>query len=250
MENISKKPVTYVPYGTLLFDYKDVSVFTYKERILVNDYPLPVLKIQSRPLDNSHNRLIKRFIDVVISLLVILLVMSWLIPIISIVKFLAGEKGLFFVQQRSGYKNRPFSIVKLRTMKKNGFSDTKPATRDDRRITKIGKFLRCTSIDELPQFFNVLKGNMSVIGPRPLINQHHKEYKEVVSKFMIRHTVKPGITGYAQVNGHRGEIREIEDMKERIKFDVDYIENWSIWLDFRIVMLTVIKLFKGDSTAY
>ncbi len=250
MENIAQKPVSYIPVGALLVDYEEVSIFSNKKRQLVNDYTVPALKIQNRPLNFWYNRSIKRFFDVVLSLLVIVGVLSWLIVIISIVKFLSGEKGLLFIQQRSGYKDRPFSIVKFRTMRKNGFSDTKPATRDDGRITKIGKFLRSTSIDELPQFFNVLIGNMSVIGPRPLIKQHDKEYKAIVNKFMIRHTVKPGITGYAQVNGHRGEIREIKDMTERIKFDVAYIENWSIWFDIKIVMLTIVKFLKGDSTAY
>ncbi|NQU35371.1 MAG: sugar transferase [Bacteroidetes bacterium] len=252
MEYVSKKPAQYIPFGALIIDIdnEEVSDFSYKKPHLVNYDKVRVLKIQPRPLNKWYNRLIKRVFDIILSLLVIILVLSWLIPILYLIKLVSGEKGLLFVQQRSGFKNRPFKIVKFRTMKKNGFSDTVPATRDDKRITKIGKFLRRTSIDEFPQFFNVLIGTMSVTGPRPHINQHNKEYKAIVNKFMIRHSVKPGITGYAQVNGHRGEIREIKDMKERIKFDIAYIENWSIWLDIKIVLLTVVKLLKGDSTAY
>ncbi len=250
MEYVSKKQVKYIPYGAMLLDNEEVTNFLYKKPRLVDYDTVPMLKIQLQPLNFWYNRWIKRIFDIVLSLLVIVLVLSWLIPILSLIKFVSGEKGLLFVQQRSGYKNRPFNIVKFRTMKKNGFSDTVPATRDDKRITKIGKFLRRTSIDELPQFFNVLIGNMSVIGPRPHINQHHKEYRSIVNKFMIRHTVKPGITGYAQVNGHRGEIRGIKDMKERIEFDIAYIEKWSVWLDVKIFLLTIVKLLKGDSTAY
>ncbi len=154
------------------------------------------------------------------------------------------------IQNRNGYKDNPFSIIKFRTMKKNGLSDIKPATRNDARITRVGKFLRRSSIDELPQFFNVLLGNMSVTGPRPHMNQHDREFKEIVNKYKFRHTVKPGITGYAQVNGHRGEIRSLTDMKERIEFDITYIENWSIWFDIKIAMLTFVKLIKGDNSAY
>ncbi len=249
MENIAKKVVTFFPYGTLFVDYKDVSISPNHHHKVANNY-VPSVKIQNGPLNYWYNRSIKRTFDIVFSLLVITLVLSWLIPIVGLVKYIFGEKGLFFIQQRSGYQDHPFRIIKFRTMRKNGFSDIIPATRNDERITKVGRFLRCTSIDELPQFFNVLVGNMSVFGPRPLINQHDKEYKAVVNKFMVRHTVKPGISGYAQVNGHRGEIRGVKDMKQRIEFDVSYIENWSIWLDFKIAMLTIVKFFKGDSSAY
>jgi lipopolysaccharide/colanic/teichoic acid biosynthesis glycosyltransferase len=250
MEISSKKPLNYIPFGTIVLETKNVSDFLFTKPQLAESVEVLLAKTQIRPLSIWYNRLIKRVLDIVLSLFVILLVLSWLIPILYIFKLVSGEKGLLFVQQRSGFKNRPFKILKFQTMKKNGFSDTLPATRDDKRITRIGKILRCTSIDEFPQFFNVLVGNMSVIGPRPHINQHHKEYKSIVNKFMIRHTVKPGISGFAQVNGHRGEIRGLKDMKERIKFDIAYIENWSIWLDFKIVLLTIVKLLKGDRTAY
>ena len=250
MEYVSKEQVSYIPYGTMLIDNEELSNVLYKKPRLVDNDKVRELKIHVQPLSFWYNRMIKRFFDIGLSLFVIIFVLSWLIPMLYLIKLVLGEKGLLFVQQRSGYKNRPFTIFKFQTMKKNGFSDTKPATRDDRRITKIGKFLRCTSIDELPQFFNVLIGNMSVIGPRPHINQHNKEYRAIINKFMIRHTVKPGISGYAQVKGQRGEIRGIEDMKERIKLDITYIENWSIWLDIKIVLLTIVKLLKGDSTAY
>lgn len=251
MLNIAKKPDSYFPIGALLVNYKKKEpAFFIKERQLISNYNLSAVDIQSTPLANWYNRILKRLFDIILSIVVIVMVLSWLIPIIGLIKFISGEKGLFFIQNRNGYKDYPFSIIKFRTMKKNGFSDTKPATRDDARITKIGRFLRRTSIDELPQFFNVLIGNMSVIGPRPHMNQHDKEFKAIVKKYMFRHTVKPGISGYAQVNGHRGEIRGLKDMKQRIEFDVTYIENWSVWFDIKIVILTIVKLLKGDSSAY
>lgn len=135
-------------------------------------------------------------------------------------------------------------------MRKNKDANLKQATENDVRITKLGSFLRKTSIDELPQFFNVLGGSMSVIGPRPHMLKHTDDYKEIVNKFMIRHTVKPGITGYAQVQGHRGEIKKVEDIKGRIRFDITYIENWSLGLDFKIIFLTVFNLMKRDKKAY
>lgn len=135
-------------------------------------------------------------------------------------------------------------------MEKNSDANIEQAIENDARITKVGKILRETSIDELPQFFNVLFGKMSVIGPRPHMLKHTDEYKALVDKFMIRHAVKPGITGYAQVRGYRGEIKKTRDIKERIKMDISYIENWSLWLDIKIAFLTIGKILAGDEKAY
>ena len=135
-------------------------------------------------------------------------------------------------------------------MKKNGEAHTIQATENDKRITRLGMFLRKSSLDELPQFINVLLGEMTVVGPRPHMLKHTEKYKAIVDKFMVRHTVKPGISGYAQIKGYRGEIKKIRDMKNRIKLDIEYIENWSVWFDLKIILLTVTIFFRGDKKAY
>ncbi|RLD45719.1 MAG: hypothetical protein DRI95_02555 [Bacteroidetes bacterium] len=228
----------------------DLSDFSYMGLKLVDYDLVPVMKVQEGPLSFWYNSLVKRLIDIVISILVIVLVLSWLIPLLAIVDLFGHREGLFFIQQRSGLDDQPFGLIKFRTMRKNRDADIKGATEDDERITWLGSILRKTSIDELPQFFNVLGGKMSVIGPRPHMLLHTEEYKVLVNKFMIRHSVKPGITGYAQVRGCRGEIKTTKDMKERIKLDISYIENWSMWFDIKIVFLTFISFFKGDEKAY
>ncbi len=228
-----------------------VSDFSFMSVKLVNYDSIPVLKVQRGPLSYWYNRWMKRSFDVMLSLVIIVAVLSWMIPLIALLNLLWGDKGsVFFIQQRTGLNNKPFRMVKFRTMKKNSDAHLKQATKNDDRITTTGKLLRKTSIDELPQFFNVLAGNMSVVGPRPHMLSHTDEYKELVKKFMIRHAVKPGITGYAQVRGKRGEIKRIRDIKERIKLDLYYIENWSFSLDLKIVYLTVVNILKGDKAAY
>ena len=229
----------------------DVSQFRYMSVKLVNYDSIPVLKIQRGPLSFWYNRFFKRFFDIFLSLIIIVFVLSWLIPLIWFINFLSGDSGNpFFVQHRTGLDNKPFKMIKFRTMKKNMDADVRQATKNDERITRIGRVLRKTSIDELPQFFNVLAGNMTVVGPRPHMLNHTDLYKELVKEFMIRHSVKPGITGYAQVRGKRGEIKRTRDIKERIKLDLYYIENWSFMLDLKIIFLTVLKILKGDKAAY
>lgn len=228
----------------------DLSDFSYMSLKIVNYDMVPVMKIQQGPLSFWYNGFVKRIFDISISIAVIVFILSWLIPILGIIDLFSHREGIFFIQPRSGLNNKSFSVIKFRTMRKNNYAHTKQVTKDDDRITALGKFLRQTSIDELPQFFNVLFGNMSAVGPRPHMLKHTEEYKARVNKFMIRHAVKPGITGYAQVRGHRGEIKKIKDMKDRINLDVSYIENWSLWLDFKIVFLTLINIIKGDKKAY
>lgn len=240
---ISKSPTSlrFVP---------DLSEFSYMSLKLINYDMVPVMKIQQGPLSFLYNRIVKRLFDIVISIVAILLILSWLIPLLALIDLFTDRNGLFFVQKRSGLNNKPFNLIKFKTMKKNNDANLKQATENDVRVTKLGNILRKTSIDELPQFFNVLGGTMSVIGPRPHMLKHTNDYKEIVNKFMIRHTVKPGITGYAQVQGHRGEIKKVEDIKGRIRFDITYIENWSLGLDFKIIFLTVFNLMKRDKKAY
>ena len=228
----------------------DLSDFSYMSLKLVDYDLVPVLKTEEGPLSFWYNSLLKRVLDIAISIIAFVLILSWLIPVLLIIDLLWYREGIFFLQQRSGLNNKPFKLIKFRTMRKNKDANLKQATENDERITGLGRILRKTSIDELPQFFNVFIGNMSVIGPRPHMLKHTEEYKKLVSKFMVRHMVKPGITGYAQVRGCRGEIKKVKDMKERIKLDISYIENWSLWLDIKIAFLTIANIMKGDKKAY
>ena len=228
-----------------------VSNFMFMSVKLVNYDSIPVLTFQRGPLGYWYNRLLKRLFDVVFSLTIIVFVLSWLIPFIGIANILSGNRGgLFFVQKRTGMDNKPFNLIKFRTMKKNEVADKKQATKNDERVTKVGRLLRKSSVDEMPQFINVLLGNMSAVGPRPHMLNHTNEYKEMVKQFMVRHTVKPGLTGYAQVRGFRGEIKKTRDIKERIKMDLFYIENWSFSLDMKIIFLTIVSILKVDKAAY
>ena len=170
-----------------------------------------------------------------------------------------GEKGrqpseskgtIFFRQIRNGYNFKQFYCYKFRSMKINAEADTAQATRNDKRLTRVGAFLRKTSIDEFPQFFNVLAGNMSVVGPRPHMVNENEKYLKSIDKFMVRHFIKPGITGLAQVNGYRGEIEIQSDIVNRIKYDINYIENWSLLLDIKIIILTVFNSLRGEKKAY
>lgn len=224
--------------------------FNYK-RLKVQSYGLlPVLSISPTPLDEILNRVMKRVFDVVFSSIVILLLLSWLMPILAIVIKLNSRGPVFFKQKRSGLKNADFWCLKLRTMKVNLDSDKVQATKNDSRVTKLGAFLRKTSLDELPQFFNVWVGDMSIIGPRPHMVAHTEEYSKLIDNYLVRHFVKPGITGLSQVMGYRGQTEELYQMRNRIKIDVFYLEHWSFWLDMKILALTIINVFKKEEMAY
>ena len=205
---------------------------------------------RSEPLEEQNNRFVKRTFDIGFSLLVIILVMSWLYPIIALLIKFQGPGPIIFKQLRSGEKNEPFVCYKFRSMRVNADSDSKQAVKGDSRITKLGHFLRKTSLDEFPQFFNVLKGEMSVVGPRPHMLNHTQEYNEVTENFMVRHFVKPGITGLAQIRGLRGEITDMKYIQERINLDIKYLENWHIISDIKICFLTFYYIIKGDQNAY
>ena len=210
---------------------------------------IPVLSLRKEPLDDIANRIRKRIYDLVISSIIIVFVLSWMIPLISLLIWLESGGPVFFVQMRSGKDNHPFGCIKFRSMRVNKQSDTLQATKDDERITKVGKFLRKTSLDEFPQFLNVFTGSMSVVGPRPHMLKHTDDYSAMISKYMVRQFAKPGITGWAQINGLRGETKSIWDMENRVENDIWYMENWSLWLDTRIIFLTTYKLFAGDINA-
>ncbi len=211
---------------------------------------IPIISVRTEPLENLLNRSIKRFFDFSFSIFVIVFIFSWLFPILFILIKLESRGPVFFTQIRSGRDNRPFKCYKLRSMKVNKDADKKQATRDDYRITRMGKFLRRTSLDELPQFFNVLKGNMSVVGPRPHMIRHTKQYSQLIDRFMVRHFLKPGITGWAQIKGLRGETKTVDAMLQRVEADVWYLENWSFLLDLKIIVLTIRNSFTGDANAF
>ena len=168
----------------------------------------------------------------------------------AIIISLESKGPVFFRQKRNGVDNEEFYCYKFRSMAPNNDADNHMATKNDMRITKVGRFIRKTSIDELPQFYNVLFGSMSVVGPRPHMVKHTSEYATKVNKYMVRHFVKPGITGLAQVRGYRGEIEKDEDILNRTKFDIFYIENWSLFLDLKIIVQTVLNAVSGEEKAY
>ncbi len=211
---------------------------------------IPILSVTSTPLDDWKNRFIKRSFDIAFSLFVIVFIFSWLFPIIALLIKLESRGPVFFKQKRTGQDNKDFYCYKFRSMTVNQDADKKQASRNDGRITRIGRFIRKTSIDELPQFFNVLKGEMSVIGPRPHMLKHTEEYAKKVEKFMARHFVKPGITGLAQAKGYRGETIYLHQMRNRVKLDRFYVENWSILLDIKILAMTTLAMLKGDDNAF
>jgi exopolysaccharide biosynthesis polyprenyl glycosylphosphotransferase len=200
---------------------------------------LVVLNPQETPLDEAGNRLFKRFFDIVFSLTIILAVFSWLFPVIAILIKLSSKGPVFFIQKRTGIDQRPFNCIKFRSMNINKEADSKQATANDVRITKIGAFIRKYNIDELPQFFNVLVGQMSVVGPRPHMLKHTEQYSALIEYYLTRHYIKPGITGWAQVNGLRGETDELWKMEKRVEYDKEYIENWDLDWDLRIIWMTV-----------
>lgn len=194
-------------------------------------------------------RAVKRLFDFVFSSVILLLSPLWLLPIAICVK-LSSPGPVLFKQKRTGFMGREFNCLKFRTMRVNNESDKLQATKGDPRITRIGEFLRKTSLDELPQFINVFKGEMSVVGPRPHMLKHTKDYSAIIDKYMVRHFIKPGLTGWAQVNGYRGETKELWQMEKRVEYDVWYIENWNFMLDMKIIFLTLIGIFKGDKNAF
>lgn len=211
---------------------------------------VPVSKIRREPLDQQFNRALKRSFDIAFSLAVILLVVSWLFPLLAILVKLSSRGPVFFKQMRLGRDHREFVCWKFRSMRLNDEADTKQATVNDPRVTAIGRFLRASNLDEMPQFFNVLFGHMSVVGPRPHPLKLNEQYRDIIDKYMVRHFVRPGITGWAQVNGLRGETRTPEMMERRVEMDIWYLENWSFWLDLRIVVRTVLNMFRRDPNAY
>ena len=211
---------------------------------------LPILSLRSIPIDEPINLFIKRSFDIFFSLVVIIGILSWLTPLIGFLIKIESKGPVFFKQKRNGLDYKEFYCYKFRSMKPNPEAHLHQIRKGDPRVTRIGKFIRKTSIDELPQFINVLKGEMSVVGPRPHMVSHTHMYAEKIDKFMVRHFIKPGITGLAQVSGFRGEVEDDDFIKNRVKYDIYYLENWSILMDLRIVFKTVFDTLGGDDKAY
>lgn len=228
-------------------DNKDI--FSKKLKYEYYDY-IPILSLRNIPLQDSINKVVKRIFDIVFSSAVIVFLLSWLTPLIAILIKLESKGPVFFKQSRNGFNYREFDCYKFRSMTPNKNANLHQATRGDQRITKVGRFIRKTSIDELPQFFNVLFGDMSVVGPRPHMVSHTNMYAKKIDKFMVRHFVKPGITGLAQVSGFRGEVETDSDIINRVKYDIFYIENWSLPLDLKIMFQTFFNALKGEDKAY
>jgi putative colanic acid biosynthesis UDP-glucose lipid carrier transferase len=228
-------------------DNKDI--FSKKLKYEYYDY-IPILSFREIPLQDPINKFVKRTFDILLSSFVIIFVLSWLTPLLAILIKLESKGPVFFKQSRNGFNYKEFDCFKFRSMTPNKDAHLYQATRGDQRVTKVGKFIRKTSIDELPQFFNVLFGDMSVVGPRPHMVSHTNLYAKRIDKFMVRHFVKPGITGLAQISGFRGEVESDNDIIGRVKYDIFYIENWSLLLDFRIIFKTFMNAIKGDEKAY
>ena len=211
---------------------------------------IPLLSIRNEPLQSVSKRAVKRTFDIVFSTLVLVLLYPVLYLVIGLLIKLSSPGPILFRQKRTGIYGKEFDCYKFRTMKVNKDADLVQAVKNDPRTTKIGSFLRRTNLDEIPQFLNVLLGDMSVVGPRPHMLKHTEQYSKLIDKYMVRHLVKPGITGWAQITGYRGETKTLEQMEGRVKRDVWYIENWSFFLDLKIIFVTVLNMFRGEKNAY
>jgi len=211
---------------------------------------IPLLTLRREPLQAFYNRALKRAFDIVFSLGILCTIFPFLYIIVGFLIKRSSPGPIFFKQKRTGLYGRDFECYKFRTMRVNAEADTLQAVKDDPRKTKIGDFLRRTNLDEFPQFINVLKGDMSVVGPRPHMLKHTEQYSALIDKYMVRHLVKPGVTGWAQVTGYRGETKTLEQMEGRVKRDVWYIENWSFFLDLKIIVVTLLNMCRGEKNAY
>lgn len=232
------------------FFYVPVSVETIGlnlKREMVDD--MEVFTTYENPLMNPVNKIIKRAFDIVVSLLILAIVLPFM-PILWLIIKTQSPGPLFFKQLRTGLDGKEFYCYKFRSMHVNEDADKVQATKDDPRKYPFGNLMRKANIDELPQFWNVLKGDMSIVGPRPHMLAHTEQYSQLIEKYMVRHFVKPGVTGWAQVTGFRGETKELWQMEGRVKRDIWYMEHWSIWLDIRIIWMTFKTIFIHDKNAY
>lgn len=233
----------------LLFIPENNAIYS-KDLVLENFGTVSILKPKTLPFEKLETYVIKRTFDLIFSTIVIVVILSWLLPVLWIIIRLDSKGPLFFRQLRDGQNGKQFYCFKLRSMTVNADADKVSASKNDKRITKVGAFLRKTSLDELPQFINVFLGDMSVVGPRPHMNFHTKKYEKEVANFLLRHEVKPGITGLAQISGYRGEVIKKSDIQNRVRLDIFYIENWTFILDLKIIAKTLINVFLKEDKAY
>lgn len=216
---------------------------------LYNMGPVAIMTLRLNPLKRLINRFLKRSFDLLFSSIVLIFSPIIFIPVAIAIK-LSSPGPVFFKQKRTGYMGNDFYCWKFRTMRVNADSDSKQAEKNDPRKTRVGDFLRKTSIDELPQFINVFLGEMSVVGPRPHMLKHTQDYSQLIDKYMLRHAIKPGITGWAQVSGYRGQTEQLWQMEKRVEYDVWYIENWTFLLDIKIIIRTVLNALQGEKNAF
>ena len=272
MAYLESHPYVNAVYCTMSHVSKDtvIALYKYCENNLIRFYVLPMyvgylrrhmrvshvgstmlLSPRREPLRQFENRLLKRAVDFVVSALFLLTVFPIVYIVVAILIKRQSPGPIIFVQKRNGLNGKEFNCYKFRSMFVNGEADQTQATEDDERKFPFGDFMRRRNIDELPQFVNVLLGDMSLVGPRPHMLAHTEEYSRIVNKYMVRHWVKPGMTGWAQVNGFRGETRTVEQMEQRVKADIWYVENWNFWLDVRIIWRTIVNtMFHRDENAY
>ncbi len=234
---------------TLKFIPDNKDIFAKNLKYEYYDY-IPILSLRKIALHEPINAFIKRVFDIVFSSMVILFILSWLTPLMALLIRIESKGPTLFLQKRHGLDNQEFYCFKYRSMAVNKSNGDLHVKKNDMRVTKIGKFIRRTSIDEMPQFYNVFFGQMSIVGPRPHMISLSEVYMKKANRYMLRHSVKPGITGLAQVSGFRGEIESDSDIINRVKYDIFYLENWSMLMDLGIIFQTVSNLFKGEEKAY
>jgi putative colanic acid biosynthesis UDP-glucose lipid carrier transferase len=233
--------VKMIPGGSLQLE-KNLSFSRYGDFFVIN--------VNEIPLDNPLSSFAKRTFDIVFAGLVTLFILSWLIPLVGILIKMESKGPVFFIQKRNGVNNQVFNCLKFRSMTPNDYADTKQAIKNDPRVTRIGSFLRNSSLDEMPQFLNVLAGDMSIVGPRPHTIPMNQTFKTQIERYNSRHKIKPGITGLAQVRGYRGEIENSHQIRSRVKLDYFYINNWSFFLDMGIMIKTIHELVFNRDNAY
>lgn len=228
----------------------DLSHFIKRNFYIYYLKDIPVMTLRQEPLSDAANRIKKRIFDIIISLFVVVFILSWLIPVLGLLIYLDSPGPIFFNQQRTGRNKKAFYCLKFRSMKVNNDAHCKQATINDSRLTKVGKIIRRTNLDEFPQFINVLKGEMSIVGPRPHMLKHTDDYSRIIDKYMVRQFLKPGITGWAQIHGYRGEVKAVHQLRDRVEHDIWYMENWGLWLDVKIIFLTLFNMINGEKNAY
>jgi putative colanic acid biosynthesis UDP-glucose lipid carrier transferase len=209
-----------------------------------------VINVNEIPLDHPLNSLAKRVFDVAFASFVTIFILSWMIPLVGLLIKLESRGPVFFIQERNGLNNKVFKCLKFRSMSPNDYADSHQAIKNDPRVTRIGAFLRNSSLDEMPQFLNVLMGSMSIVGPRPHTVPMNETFKTQIERYNSRHKIKPGITGLAQVRGYRGEIENSFQIRSRVKLDYFYIHNWTFFMDMEIMVKTVYELIFNRENAY